>query len=360
MKKVENIEIKNFKSIRHQKIEDCRRINVFIGYPNAGKSNILEALGLFSIDNANADFSSFIRIQNLTTLFHNGEINEKVEVRINEKHRFVGKFLTEYILFEEQFERQGTSFANVDNGNIFFDDSTDVTVTTNFLLFGDQKKISEYKKGLLRNEDALSRFKKYEFLKHVSFSNNKAYFDLACPYGDNIFNIISTNSSLRKEIEELFLPNSLELLFDSREQKFTILKRTSTGIFSIPYELVADTLQRLIFYKAAIASNKESVLLFEEPEAHLFPPYVKKLTSDIIFDQNNNQFFITTHSPYVLTEFIEEIQKELAVYIIDYDKGETVIKRLDDNEVLEIAQYGIDLFFNLESYLDKYGQPHST
>lgn len=45
---IENIEIKNFKSIRHQKIENCKRINVFIGYPNVGKSAILEAIALFS------------------------------------------------------------------------------------------------------------------------------------------------------------------------------------------------------------------------------------------------------------------------------------------------------------------------
>ena len=43
---IDNIEIKNFKSIRHQKIEGCKKVNVFIGYPNVGKSNILEAISL--------------------------------------------------------------------------------------------------------------------------------------------------------------------------------------------------------------------------------------------------------------------------------------------------------------------------
>ena len=43
MNHIENIEIKNFKSIRHQKIEGCKRINVFVGPPNVGKSNVLEA-----------------------------------------------------------------------------------------------------------------------------------------------------------------------------------------------------------------------------------------------------------------------------------------------------------------------------
>ncbi len=93
-------------------------------------------------------------------------------------------------------------------------------------------------------------------------------------------------------------------------------------------------------------------MLFEEPEAQMFPPYIKKLTTDILMDEGDNQFFIATHSPYVLSELIEEAEDDLSVYVVDYDKGETIIKRLTDEQVIEVAQYGIDLFFNLESYLD--------
>ena len=62
MSHIKNIEIKNFKSIRHAKIEDCKRVNVFIGYPNVGKSNILEALSLYSINENNFNFCDFVRI----------------------------------------------------------------------------------------------------------------------------------------------------------------------------------------------------------------------------------------------------------------------------------------------------------
>ena len=40
---VQNVEIENFKSIKQLEIE-CRRVNVFIGEPNSGKSNIIEAI----------------------------------------------------------------------------------------------------------------------------------------------------------------------------------------------------------------------------------------------------------------------------------------------------------------------------
>jgi Predicted ATPase len=43
---LQNISIKNFKSIKDLEFK-AKRINLFIGKPNTGKSNILEALGIF-------------------------------------------------------------------------------------------------------------------------------------------------------------------------------------------------------------------------------------------------------------------------------------------------------------------------
>ncbi|GHT21985.1 hypothetical protein FACS189430_03060 [Bacteroidia bacterium] len=54
---VSNIHIINFKSIQDIVLEDCRRINLFIGKPNVGKSNILEALTLMGLVGAgNSEF----------------------------------------------------------------------------------------------------------------------------------------------------------------------------------------------------------------------------------------------------------------------------------------------------------------
>ena len=45
---ISNIQTLNFKTIRNYDITNCSRINLFIGRPNVGKSNIIEALSLFS------------------------------------------------------------------------------------------------------------------------------------------------------------------------------------------------------------------------------------------------------------------------------------------------------------------------
>ncbi|HTD95168.1 MAG TPA: AAA family ATPase, partial [Chitinophagaceae bacterium] len=97
MKFIENIEIKNFKSIRHQKIEDCKRINIFIGYPNVGKSNILEALSFFSIKMFDLSLPSLLRMDGNATLFFNGNIDIPFEIIINNEQRYKGNYLKDIL-----------------------------------------------------------------------------------------------------------------------------------------------------------------------------------------------------------------------------------------------------------------------
>ena len=358
MQKITNIEINNFKSIRHQTIDDCRRINVFIGYPNVGKSNILEALSLFSIDGKTSNFSSYVRKERQTTLFFNGEISKQAEVKINDKHRVVAKANNEVIVFEEQFERPGTSFEKKDDGFIHMDDSGDVLTRKIFNLTteNNRSEINRYTLNPIGKEYDLSEIKKYEFAKNISYSFDD-FFKLSVPFGNNIFNIISSNSSLRKEIAELLNQYDLKFVNDKETQTYKILKFIdSDNIFTIPYSMIADTLQRLIFFKTAIVSNKQTILLFEEPEAHMFPPYISKFTNDVIYDENNNQFFITTHSPFVINDFMDNLKSdELAIYIVSYKKetGETQINRMSEIDMHEAYQFGYDFFMNIDKFISQ-------
>ena len=70
-----------------------------------------------------------------------------------------------------------------------------------------------------------------------------------------------------------------------------------------------------------------------------------------ITDDKSNQYFITTHSPYVVNDFLELQTDEVAVYLTDLKDGKTIIKRLSDEELDEVYNAGIDLFFNYERYL---------
>jgi len=351
---IKNIEIKNFKSIRHQTIDDCRRINVFIGYPNVGKSNILEALGLFSVNKIGVNFNDFVRIEKLTTFFFDGYIENNVEVIINSIDRIVGKYANGTLNLTNEYDREKYGFENVDKSEF----SLNRLEANEICSYSVEElgRVTGFKSSngiKLKNEDSIIEVLKFDFKKSIKFISGSGW-RFSHPFGENIFSVISENRLIKKEVKEIFLPNNLELLFDSREQVFTILKRTEAGIFTIPYELIADTLQRLIFYKTAILSNKDKVLLFEEPEAHMFPPYISKLTSDIVNDENNNQFFLATHSPFVMNDLISNTEKEdLSIYIVSYDNetGETLIHHLLEEDVDEAYQFGYDFFMNIDNFI---------
>ena len=101
-------------------------------------------------------------------------------------------------------------------------------------------------------------------------------------------NIVSMMPKLKEELRAIFNDYGLKYVFDTNSQEIKVMKEKKPGeIFLIPFHSIADTLQRMVFYKAAIESNSESALVFEEPEAHSYPPFISKVTQDIIQSDRN-------------------------------------------------------------------------
>ena len=302
---IKHVNIHNFKSIADLKLEDCKRINLFIGYPNVGKSNVLEALGLFSspfLEKAN-DIHKLVRFEYGRELFYNATAEEFIIETNLSTIRCVAPNVEQFV-----------SMWNW-NSNVF----------------------------------------KYDFRTNNQWKTN-GNAQLLPPFGENIIDVLSFNqniSEVKKWIANELSKKNKELVLDKTTNSLRFQQRLNDEeVFSLPYSALADTLQRLIFYKTALASNKNSVLLFEEPEAHAFPPYISVLMQDII-EAKTNQFFMTTHSPFVINEFLEyeHLRRETSIYLFDFKNNQTTVKRLTDEEMDEVYNYGIDLFFNIESFL---------
>lgn len=336
---IDTIEIKNFKSIRHQKIEGCKRVNIFIGYPNVGKSNILEALGLYSvtqqINGERFDFNTICRFNHLSDLYFDKNTKKKIEIILNDEFTL----LLDNKNPDNQFE---ITIVPKESSPVF---KTVVSERNTFSYNShpDDKTM----------DTEIFKIKYYHFEKDVELSNKQGI-SLSIPNGDNLIDILDGNSEVRKEFLELLSEYRLKLnIMDSKV--LSVSKELNDGtLVSFQYNLISDTLRRLFFYKTAIQTNENKVLIFEEPEANVFPPYIGKLTAEIMYDGNENQFFIATHSPFILNDIMEDLDKdEFAVFAVGYNKevGETVIKKISDDEMNEVYQYGIDLFFNLENFL---------
>ncbi len=338
---VQRIEIENFKSFNHALIEGCDRVNLFIGRPNVGKSNLLEALGLFSLPfsklNSSKKISDFVRVENEAELFFDGNIEKPILIGTN-----IGDCRVHYpnvsvlptsgprwsdlkrLAFDFNFPKQEN------NIRFFLDERMNVKSSSPF--------------------ESNYPIKKYSFSTKIKGKQSSLPF-LIPPHGANLLNVIGQHKDLKEDLLEIFLEYGLELVFDKASQSIKITKKNrSSDLFLIPYDSISDTLQRIIFFKSAVASNENSILLFEEPEAHSFPPYIAHITQQIVHS-STNQFFISTHSPYIINDFLENNRDELSIFTVDFQHGETVVKRLSKDELHDIYQYGLDLFANHESFL---------
>lgn len=325
---MKTIEIRHFKSIEALKI-DCKRINVFIGEPNTGKSNILEAIGVFSMPFA-GHLKDLVRYENMSDLFFEKETRNNISVQ-TDSH--------DYSIFQE--ERKIKIDLNYGKGvNINY--STD----------------DEGKKWHAAKNHAEVDFKFYKFRKLEKYKLLESDF-LIPPYGENLLSLLKSNEELQEASSSIFQPLGYKLWLRPHEGKIDIVKtpdetdaRAMDVVVSHPYALISDTFQRLIFYLAAIETNTKSILIFEEPEVKSFPFYSKFLAERMALDQDANQYFLSTHNPYFLLSLLEKSRAdEIGVFITYTEKYRTRIRALTEEERSEILDHGIDVFFNILRYL---------
>lgn len=323
---ITKLSVSNFKSARQLDIE-CKKVNLFIGEPNTGKSNILEALALLSWSgNPTVNLGDYVRFNQATqNLFYDGLVDHEIRISLSLSSgaseaglhvRFVNN------RFELRSQPSGSFFTIDYDGR-----------------FGGGTLVQQT-----------------EHIKFFRFKNLPNYTDatpggLKPPDGANLFSVVFGSESLRETMKEFFRKYELKLVFKPQERAFEVQKQTGDLVFGYPYTLASDTLRRIIFYTVAIASNKDSILVFEEPESNAFPYYTKYLGERIALDQTN-QFFIATHNPYLLSAIIEKARKEdVQVFITYFKDFQTRVKPLTPDQLVELME--ADPFFNLDRFIEE-------
>ncbi len=329
---IDHLVIKNFKSIREVVLQP-KRVNLFIGEPNTGKTNLIEALALFSEgiliqETNNTAIQEVLRIQSISDLFWN----------CNVQHPFLVE--TEAISAEGTFQEKEQSLQikyEFGTGNVSV-----AKLNVDAQLQGPAGGIPEEK---------LTRY--YRFDGQIRESKRIASY-LLPPHGSNLVSLLRSNPDILHRIQAMFRVQGYYLEIHPVKAELSVSKKESEDLyFRLPFESISQTFQRMVFYKAALESNQNSVLLLDEPDASTFPMYTKELAERIGLDESN-QFFITTHNPYALGSIVEKTNRdELAVNIVTLRNFATEVYPLSQDQLSEVLDLNLDLFLNLDRFLER-------
>ena len=80
---ITSLDIKNFKSLASCRIDNLKRVNLFLGKNNVGKSSLLEAISLYLSQASPVWIQTLMRDRGLTLFFSDANVAERVEF---EKH----------------------------------------------------------------------------------------------------------------------------------------------------------------------------------------------------------------------------------------------------------------------------------
>jgi hypothetical protein len=316
------VSIPNFKSLRSVEFSP-RRVNVFIGDANSGKSNILEALAVFSegVYEDNQTFKDILRFKTVSDLFYDRDLSESARVVADG--------------VDWSIKRDPPHFTATYLGPPG-KDGVKLHVTP----------VGEIQDGMRPTP----RTKYYRFQPLANFTDMQVG-GLHAPYGTNLAVLLETNKRLRHLADGLFQSKGFRLVVNSDTYELLMAKEQEGRLCLFNYPAVSETFRRIVFFMAILETNENSVLLLDEPETNTYPLYTADMAERVALDESN-QYFLTTHNPYILGSIVGKTPvKDLAVFVTTMEGYRTRVAQVADEKLPLIFEYGQDAFLNLNHLL---------
>lgn len=325
---IEKLSIERFKSIKSLEVM-CSKVNLLIGPPDTGKTNVLEALHLVSRLGWGLPLDSSLR-------------------------------LSQALGFDALFYRQ------------FFDSpirislrqpSTPGDMNIEIAISGSDRRIelrtsggsSQCSFGSGFHAAVFDQVRFYSYRQSEDWEYNPDFHrgaDIVYPpYGRNLLYITRHNSRVYEFLKEITSP-AWKLRFEQTQKTFRLSEVRHDEIVDYNLDLLSDSLKRFFFYGSILMTSRDAILVFDEPDVYAFPPYPKKL-GEMIAGDESNQFFVTTHNPYFLSSLVEKTpSQQLAVFVASKDgEGATVLTRLTALQLSDVIEQGASVFFNLDEFV---------
>jgi hypothetical protein len=335
---ITQLSIDRFKSIRSLSIP-CRKVNVFIGAPDTGKTNILEALYFLSRLGWSYPLDSSLRLRQdigFEALFYRQFFDQPLQLSLRTAQPPARKVPGEITL---------TAAIVAQNRSLNIQVSPLRPASP--VPFGGQLHIPEL--------DWI-RYYTYGSSEQWQYTSDPPHGPtvVGIPHGSNLLYIARHNRKVYEFLKDILSDLNWKLRFDQNQKTFRLSEVREDEILDYNLDLLSDSLKRFFFYGAILLTCENATLVLDEPDVFAFPPYPKTL-GEMIADDTSNQFFLTTHNPYFLAGIIgKTAADQLALFVCHRDDdGATGARLLTPPDVSRVVEQGPDVFFNLDEFLTR-------
>lgn len=316
-------------------IFDIKDVNIFIGESATGKSIITKLIYIsntfirFIISKRTKDSSTLSTIQNLKESFRNSYFNIFKDTYKN--------FNFTFYYTEEKFVR--FTHSNKSQYKVEFSDELKREIETAYTNF--KKRFENLEQNNIESDSMLPGIYGlllFQEIKKVFTKDNYIYI----PAGRSFFTMLSKNifSIIENGVEIDYIFTQFGRLFQNTKKEFENLnkkiskkdllfienryKELLKGTYAfeddedriyinkdefLPLNQISsgqqELLPALLILLSVLNSKTSTTIIFEEPEAHLFPKDQQRLIELLIYilnhTQSGNRLIITTHSPYILS-----------------------------------------------------------
>lgn len=328
------LEIVKFGPIENS-IFDIKDVNIFIGESATGKSIITKLIYIsntfirFIISKGTKDSNTLNTIQNLKESFRNSYFNIFKDTYKN--------FDFTYYYTDEKFVR--FTHSNKSQYKVEFSDELKREIETAYTNF--KKRFENLEQNNIESDSMLPGIYGlllFQEIKKVFTKDNYIYI----PAGRSFFTMLSKNifSIIENGVEIDYIFTQFGRLFQNTKKEFENLnkkiakkdllfienryKELLKGTYAfeddedriyinkdefLPLNQISsgqqELLPALLILLSVLNSKTSTTIIFEEPEAHLFPKDQQRLIELLIYilnhTQSGNRLIITTHSPYILS-----------------------------------------------------------
>lgn len=367
--KILEIEVRGYKSFKAVKLERLGKLVVLIGKNGSGKSNLLELLE-FLFRDLDALPQKALGAAN-EHLWHGFEIDEPILVHV--RVEVEGEVLSRALPKEFAFSPPHT--VTVDITRTVEQSGVNMEWRTRELTVGDRKIVSE---GVVRKAEELASPESEQHVAGEAPSPKPAVpADLPQKILQGVSQVLLARfqvipSARNRQFTAAGNATRVSVLDDQtltqiqtlaqlvkpgeRRRKFNPLQRSlkeiipnaegisapqgqvfvQEGRLEIPLALTGGGVQEVVNVLCRIQALQQaregSVIGVEEPETHLHPDAMKLLLNHLIAEDAVSQFWITTHSPFLIDRTNLE-----NVWMVSKNDGTSDVVRLTDAESLRTA-----------------------